>query len=239
MPAFRTDAPPAAALTGSRPRLEFAQKAFIADRGRLLLVRKSPSDPHHPGRWEVPGGRLEVAGDVDLDDHIRREVWEEVGLEIEPGPPFHLWEWFMPDRRDRRSRRGDRARAVRVVAAARLCRPVTREITLENQTPGDHLVDPTWVPLAELAGYDLIPSLRPVMRAFLLMHPEAGPPDLPEPDPPVEPPAEPPVEPPGSRRAGTLEVPLAPPVAEPAPEPLADRLPGALPPGAPAPGCAR
>ncbi|MFB4319383.1 NUDIX domain-containing protein [Actinomadura sp. 21ATH] len=232
MPAFRTDAPTdspsAAALTGSRPRLEFAQKAFITDRGRLLLVRKSPSDPFHPGRWEVPGGRLEVAGDVDLDDHIRREVREEVGLEIDPGPPFHLWEWFMPDRRERRGRRGDRARAVRVVAAARLCRPVTREITLENQTPGDHLVDPTWVPLAELAGYDLIPSLRPVMRAFLLMHPETaappGGPDLPE--------AGPAAGPPGDPRPGALVDPVADPVAE----PLAGPLPGAFPPGAPAPG---
>lgn len=168
MPAFRTDARPQAALAVSGPRLEFAQKAFITDRGRLLLVRKSASDPHHPGRWEVPGGRLEVTGDLDLDEHIRREVWEEVGLRVEPGPPFHLWQWFMPDRHGRRSR------AVRVVAAARRCRPLNREITLENQTPGDHLTDAAWVPLAEIASYDLIPSLRPVMRAFMLMHPEAA-----------------------------------------------------------------
>jgi 8-oxo-dGTP pyrophosphatase MutT (NUDIX family) len=71
-------------------RLEFAQKAFILDGDDLLLVRKSLTDPHHPGRWEVPGGRLQVHGDIDLDDHIRREVWEEVGIKVDPGPPFHL-----------------------------------------------------------------------------------------------------------------------------------------------------
>jgi 8-oxo-dGTP pyrophosphatase MutT (NUDIX family) len=151
-------------LTALSPiRLEFAQKAFIVSGGRLLLVRKSASDPFHPGRWEVPGGRLEVEDDLDLDDHIRREVWEEVGLKIDPGPPFHLWQWFMPDRADPTG-----AGQVRVVATARRCTPMTVDATLENQESGDHLDGCAWVPLDEAGGYDLIPSLRPVMRAFLL-----------------------------------------------------------------------
>jgi 8-oxo-dGTP pyrophosphatase MutT (NUDIX family) len=167
MPASKADAP--LPTTSSRLRLEFAQKAFIVDRERLLMVRKAPSDPYHPDRWEVPGGRLEVSRDADLDDHIRREVWEEVGLRIAPGPPFHLWHWFMPA--GRRHWRG-RAGGIRVVAAARLCRPMTREVSLVNQTATDHLAESTWVPLAEIDRYELIPSLRPVMRAFLLMHPD-------------------------------------------------------------------
>jgi len=94
--------------------LAFAQKAFIVHDGRLLLVRKSATDPLHPDLWEVPGGRLDVAGDRDLDDHIRREVREEVGLTIDPGPPFHVWDWWIPDR--------DGSGQVRVVAVARTCR---------------------------------------------------------------------------------------------------------------------
>lgn len=163
MPVFSSSGSGAAAAP-PRPSpitLQFAQKAFIVTAERLLLVRKSESDPFHPGRWEVPGGRLEVAQDLDLDDHIRREVWEEVGLKIDPGPPFHLWQWFMPAR-------GDAAPAqVRVVAAARVCVPVTTEITMDHQTPDDHLDESVWVPFDELGSYSLIPSLRPVMRAFL------------------------------------------------------------------------
>ncbi|WP_433323917.1 NUDIX domain-containing protein [Spirillospora sp. CA-294931] len=168
MPVFRTGTSTVTPPRSPRIRLEFAQKAFILDAGRLLLVRKAASDPHHPGRWEVPGGRLEVADDLDLDDHIRREVWEEVGLKIDPGPPFHQWQWFMPDRA------AGAGHQIRVVATARLCRPVTRELSVEYQTPTDHLTDPTWVPLERAASFDLIPSLRPVMRAFLRMHPTAG-----------------------------------------------------------------
>ncbi|TDD32373.1 NUDIX hydrolase [Actinomadura sp. KC06] len=155
-------------LTALSPiSLAFAQKAFIVSGGRLLLVRKSASDPFQPGRWEVPGGRLEVDDDLDLDDHIRREVWEEVGLKVDPGPPFHLWQWFMPDRPPPGGGQAGGGQT-RVVAAARRCRPVTLDATLENQETGDHLDGCAWVPLPEVSAYDLIPSLRPVMRAFLL-----------------------------------------------------------------------
>ncbi|MEU6041804.1 NUDIX domain-containing protein [Actinomadura sp. NPDC047616] len=186
MPVFRSEAVTTTDLTGSPVRLEFAQKAFIVHDDRLLLVRKSASDPLHPGRWEVPGGRLEVADDLDLDDHIRREVWEEVGLKVDPGPPFHLWQWFMPGRApaDRPDGpdgpeggspgSGGGRVLVRVVAVARTCRAVTTEITLEHQMPDDHLGELTWVPLARLSGFDLIPDLRPVMRAFLRLHAAAG-----------------------------------------------------------------
>ncbi|MFC6883074.1 MULTISPECIES: NUDIX domain-containing protein [Actinomadura] len=154
----------------TRIRLEFAQKAFIVDEGRLLLVRKSASDPFHPGRWEVPGGRLEVAADLGLDDHIRREVWEEVGLKVEPGPPFHIWQWFMRDR----DRADDATAQVRVVAAARRCRPMSLDVSLDHQTESDHLAESAWVPLAEVGRYELIPDLRPVMRAFQRLRPAGG-----------------------------------------------------------------
>ncbi|MBX6766816.1 MAG: NUDIX domain-containing protein [Actinomadura rubrobrunea] len=179
MPVIRTEAAATIEPTGVPVRLEFAQKAFIVHDDRLLLVRKSASDPLHPGRWEVPGGRLEVAGDLDLDDHIRREVWEEVGLEIDPGPPFHLWQWSMPERRppgDPALARGpDGGRGlVRVVAVARTCRAVTTQVSLEHRMADDHLDEPAWAPLGGLDRFDLIPDLRPVMRAFLRLRPAAG-----------------------------------------------------------------
>ena len=49
------------------------------DHGRVLLIRRR--DNQH---WEPPGGVLELA--ETIHDGLRREVREETGLDIEPGP---------------------------------------------------------------------------------------------------------------------------------------------------------
>src|SRR5690606_21542884 len=120
------------------------------------------SDPFHPGRWEVPGGRLEVEDDLDLDHHIRREIWEEGGLKIEPGPPFHLWQWFMPDRAA-----PPRGARIRGVAAARRCRPVTGAGGRESQDSGDHLDGCASVALERAGSSALVAGWRPVVRPVL------------------------------------------------------------------------
>ena len=52
------------------------------DGGRVLLVRRK--HPPQAGLWHIPGGRLE-AGET-LAACCRREVWEETGIKIQPGP---------------------------------------------------------------------------------------------------------------------------------------------------------
>jgi ADP-ribose pyrophosphatase YjhB (NUDIX family) len=49
------------------------------DHGRVLLIRRR--DNQH---WEPPGGVLELA--ETIHDGLRREIREETGLDIEPGP---------------------------------------------------------------------------------------------------------------------------------------------------------
>lgn len=50
--------------------------------GRLLLIRRG-HEPH-AGLWSLPGGRVE-AGET-LEQAVRREVLEETGLLVHPGP---------------------------------------------------------------------------------------------------------------------------------------------------------
>ena len=40
-----------------------AAKAFIIKEGKLLLIKRRPNDPHKPGAWDIPGGRLELGED--------------------------------------------------------------------------------------------------------------------------------------------------------------------------------
>jgi len=49
----------------------------IDDHGRALLIRRLDSR-----RWEPPGGVLELG--EGIHDGLRREVWEETGLAVEP-----------------------------------------------------------------------------------------------------------------------------------------------------------
>lgn len=53
--------------------------AVIDDAGRLLGIRRR--DNNH---WEPPGGVLEL--DETITEGLRREVKEETGLLVEPGP---------------------------------------------------------------------------------------------------------------------------------------------------------
>jgi 8-oxo-dGTP pyrophosphatase MutT (NUDIX family) len=137
---------------------QFAQKAFIARDRRILLVEKSSSDPENPGLWEVPGGRMEFGEDVD--EHLRREVLEEVGLDVVPGAPIYVWQWVMPDRHVADGK-------VQVVAVARVCSAESELLTDDGRLDDDYLDDARWVPFDEVSNFNLIPSLRPAMSAFL------------------------------------------------------------------------
>ncbi|MBN1889305.1 MAG: NUDIX domain-containing protein [Thermoflexales bacterium] len=58
--------------------------ALIVDgQGRLFLARRGPQAKNERGLWEFPGGAVEFG--ERLADALRREMWEEYGIEIEVG----------------------------------------------------------------------------------------------------------------------------------------------------------
>jgi mutator protein MutT len=73
-----------------------AVKAWIVDdKNRLLTIKREPKDTHKPGIWEIPGGRLEP-GENPFDG-LKREVKEEVGLDIEIVEPLSVWHFTRQD----------------------------------------------------------------------------------------------------------------------------------------------
>jgi ADP-ribose pyrophosphatase YjhB (NUDIX family) len=58
--------------------------AFIKKGDKYLLARRSVSDPQASGRCSTPGGKVDLeTGDNIIEDTIKREIKEEVGIEIE------------------------------------------------------------------------------------------------------------------------------------------------------------
>lgn len=73
---------------------EIVITAIIVKDGKYLITRRSPNKKRFPGMWTVPGGKLETSDYANLpkdtehywynvlEQVLRREVREEVGLEI-------------------------------------------------------------------------------------------------------------------------------------------------------------
>lgn len=72
-----------------------AVKAFIVKDQKALLIKRRPDDVHNPGKWDIPGGRLEP-GENPLDG-IKRECKEEVGFDIEVAMPLDIQNFTRDD----------------------------------------------------------------------------------------------------------------------------------------------
>lgn len=65
------------------------QKCLIIDnKGRILVIRRSPYDTRRTSKWDFPGGGYEQGEDVI--DAIKREVLEEVALLARVLTPIHI-----------------------------------------------------------------------------------------------------------------------------------------------------
>jgi 8-oxo-dGTP diphosphatase len=69
--------------------------AIILDKDMILLSRRRPGS-HQGGLWEFPGGKKE-SGET-LEDCLRREVREELGVDISDPLPFHALQYQYPEK---------------------------------------------------------------------------------------------------------------------------------------------
>ena len=69
---------------GQSPITRCVTGALVRD-GKVLLVKRAPDMRFYPDVWDLFGGHVE--GGESLEDALRREAMEELGVEIES---FHL-----------------------------------------------------------------------------------------------------------------------------------------------------
>ena len=59
--------------------------AVVEKDGKILVSQRSWKETHEPGKWTIPGGKVEkTSGDVwnIIEETLKKEVMEETGVEI-------------------------------------------------------------------------------------------------------------------------------------------------------------
>lgn len=122
--------------------------AIIFDaHGRVLLIRRGK--PPALGLWSLPGGRLEPGETMVGCCH--REVLEETGIEVEPGPIVAVVERMVE---------GFHYVIIDFVAAL-------KHLDVPEPNPASDVSDARWVAPAEFGGYPLVEGLERVIRGAL------------------------------------------------------------------------
>lgn len=121
--------------------------AVVFDRDRVLLVRRA-KEPLK-GEWSLPGGAVDVG--ETLRDAVVREVREETGLEVAPGPIVEVLDRIRVDA-DGRAR-------FHYVLIDFLCRPTGGTLCCASDAD-----DAAWVEMSALEAYRVADSAMSVVR---------------------------------------------------------------------------
>ncbi len=108
--------------------------AVIIRQGRLLLAQRKEASQFGL-KWELPGGKPE--GNESLEDCLKRELAEELGVEAEVGETFTVATMNLND--------------TKLVMIFYLCKLLTNGIELREH------VNYAWVSKEELPKYGLAP----------------------------------------------------------------------------------
>lgn len=142
-------------MTELDPRLHFVvATAIIVKDGKFLIVKRAPHEKVFPNRWTVPGGKLvryeyeTLPKSADFGQWyntvewvLRKEVSEEVGLEIEK--PNYLCDLIFI-----------RSDGYPAVTLSYWCNYKSGEVKLCKD-----LTDFAWVTFEEAKNYDLIEGI--------------------------------------------------------------------------------
>ena len=82
---------------GDQGQIAVANKAVIKAKGKYLVLLKSDLEDVAPNSYDLPGGRMSYG--EKPEESLKREVKEEVGLEIEIRGVTDVWSFIMEEKR--------------------------------------------------------------------------------------------------------------------------------------------
>lgn len=88
-----SDRPPPVTTAAAAARIEVAAAVIHDAEGRFLLAQRPPGKAF-AGYWEFPGGKVETG--ESADDAMRRELHEELGIEVDTVCPWITRDFVYP-----------------------------------------------------------------------------------------------------------------------------------------------
>jgi len=127
--------------------------AVVFKDDKVLVSRRSWDELHEPGKWTIPGGKVErTKGDVFniLEKTLKREVKEETGVEIHDDVKLIMNNTFI------------RSTGQHVIALVFKC-----EYKSGAPTPLDDTIECKWASLHEVKSMDFAPNVKKyLLKAF-------------------------------------------------------------------------
>ena len=80
-----------------KPYIISVYAAIRNSKGEFLLLKRSEDSNTNPGKWDLPGGKIE--GEEILEEAVVREVWEETGITIVTGEIAGYITFELPEKR--------------------------------------------------------------------------------------------------------------------------------------------
>lgn len=74
---------------------EIATSAFFHKDGKLLVAKRASIKDFLPGKFELPGGRINFSEDLVVG--LKREFQEELGLDVVVCEPFYAFTYMRDD----------------------------------------------------------------------------------------------------------------------------------------------
>jgi 8-oxo-dGTP diphosphatase len=120
--------------------------AVVEKDGKILVSQRSWEETHEPGKWTIPGGKVErTSGDVwdVIEKTLKIEVMEETGVEIEDHAELLANNTFI------------RSTGQHVVALIFFCHWKSGE-----EKPLEDTIAVKWVTQEELNGMEFAPNVK-------------------------------------------------------------------------------
>lgn len=121
-------------------------KGIIFFGNEFLIVQKMLNHKHRLGFWELPGGGLGFG--ESPEDTLKREIFEETGLDAEVLSPIHVWSFLKTPQ-------------LQVVGITYQCSVSHKEVHLS----GEHSAY-QWIRKEDLPGINILPELLADMEKW-------------------------------------------------------------------------